>query len=201
VRNVKRISLYVFLLFLFLFAICISCYGEELKSYPNEPTGFRGFNWGISIESAHLKDVNNFNPNQILKSANNIVIYKYYDGNQYISSEAIDGNILFIFYKNKLGFITIPLRFEGSIRDSSIYQYSRILNKLEGIYSTPIDFDDNFGPGIVFNRYAIWKGPIATIKLLYYVNNFKKIYNFNIQLMNTSILQETISDQKNNSGW
>lgn len=182
--------------------VSLTCFAATtIRHYPNEPTGFRGYHWGISVESAYARDSNNFNVSRKVRSTDiHETIYNYYDGNQAISNMSITGWMTFNFYDNKLYMVIIPLSENDGIVNGE--KFEQLKAKMTIMYGAPSGLGNKVWYGTTF-KYAEWAGPVTNISLSYiydpYISDKKKGTRLSMRLLNKALVQKMRQDE--NRGW
>lgn len=125
----KKILFILSLLIILSFNITVS-------AYQNEPNGFRGLEWGSTIEQFKAKYpyAISFLPNEI-DEANNTVSYAVFPHNDSISNVPITGIIRYTFWENQLQSIQIPINEEDI--NSSIKNFEDMRYALRLLYGEP----------------------------------------------------------------
>lgn len=199
----KKFFPFIFLLFLSINSIVLA--------FPNEPTSFRGLNWGSSIEDLKEKypscyEMKDDKVNALMKDTTGQIMIAYgtHLENDSISNIPIEKPIRYNFWNNQLEGVTIDIS-----RDSfaaSTYNENQIVTALETLYGdcTRKSFK---GTSSYTNTY-FWQGPICKISLIAtYQNNDQNKSKVTILLTSKKISDkrlaqlEKIRQNKIKQGW
>lgn len=191
--------------FLFFISIIYLSITSVALAFPNEPTGFRGLEWGSSIEEFKQKYPNDFYEidistekkeiNELLGDLDN-KLYGVLAENNSISGVPIYSPIKYHFWSNQLDFIQIGL---GRFDITETYNVERrLLSALETLYGECtkkyVDGTIFTNDGRIANMY-FWKGDKTIISLFATYRDKNKYHSSLLLTIASKEIQDKRSEQ------
>ena len=147
---------------LFLFTYLL-IFPLSVFAYQNEPTGFRGLDWGDTLE-----EISNKQPTYFFVEFNrpkeNIVNYDVYIDDNKLSDVAFVNPVSMFFYNGKLSNILIEFNHNEYYQDV-LDKYKDLSPKLLALFGNPQTSTEKNDNLMSYRVFHVWAGDITTIAL------------------------------------
>lgn len=194
------------ILFIFIYLLMFPL---SVLAYQNEPTGFRGLEWGNTLE-----EISNKQPTYFFVEFNrpkeNIVNYDVYIDDNKLSDVTFVNPVSMFFYNGRLSSILIEFNHNEHYQDV-LDKYKDLSPKLLSFFGTPQTSTEKNDNLMSYRVFQVWAGNITTIALDLEIGRqfTQEKYNGNLylNLFSTAINKEiTASDaerlaQTAKKGW